>query len=105
MLSRVFLTFLTALFVTGAVSTPAVMPFVTQASVAIVQNPDGDGDSRIYSQPSSLGAIVEYASTTIPFAIRDRRILVPANETHQATPIVATILGPSFKEESPFFVS
>ncbi|KAG6902016.1 hypothetical protein C0995_005664 [Termitomyces sp. Mi166 len=108
MLPIVFITFLIAVFVTGGVSTPAIVPFYTQADVAIIQNPNGDGDTRVYYQPSS-GTIAEY-SLTGPFDVgnifdKPGFVVVPATETHPGTPIAAAVLGPSFKEESPVIAS
>ncbi|KAG6907227.1 hypothetical protein DXG01_009844 [Tephrocybe rancida] len=98
MLSKIFIAFALILFAIGAPTAPASVTFSTQADFALVMNPAGDGDSRLYSQPES-GTISEY-SITGPFdtgfikGIPSPIDIVPAAEVLAGTSISAGILGP-----------
>ncbi|KAG6856600.1 hypothetical protein H0H87_002692 [Tephrocybe sp. NHM501043] len=99
-----FTTFALAVMAQGAATRPgAFVPFSTKGDLAIVQDPSGNGDTRIYYQPSS-GTITEY-SVSGPFDV-GRTVgtgplsIVPATQALQGTPIEAVVLGPGYTEES-----
>ncbi|KAG6907690.1 hypothetical protein DXG01_007793 [Tephrocybe rancida] len=104
MFSKALLTFALALLAKAATTAPGLVPFTTQAGVTIVQNTAGNGDTRIYYQPSS-GTITEY-SVSGPFDVgktvgRGPVALVPASQALPATPISSVVLGPDWTEASP----
>lgn len=107
MFSKLLLTFALALSMGGAFAAPSVVPFTTKSDIAIIQNPNGNGDSRIYYQPAS-GTITEYSLSgnfdtgktkgTGPLAI------VPAAQAFQGTPISAVVFK-DYVEVHVFFLS
>ncbi|KAF8060841.1 hypothetical protein FPV67DRAFT_1673676 [Lyophyllum atratum] len=107
MFSKIFLTFALATAMGGVLAVPRIVPFDTKADIAIVQDPIGNGDSRIYYQPAS-GTITEYSLSgnfdngktkgTGPLAI------VPAAQALQGTPIEAVVFK-GYQEVHFFFLS
>ncbi|KAG6910633.1 hypothetical protein DXG01_009142 [Tephrocybe rancida] len=95
MLSKIFITFALVLFAKGAPTAPASVPFSTQADFAIVINPVGDGDSRLYFQPES-GTISEYSisgpfDTGFVYGDPSPLDIVPAAEALLGTSISAGV--------------